>query len=159
MNAFATQEDFAIPFLKTVAYTGDMTVRHIPLEVPEQPVAFRVRNERLKPARAAVLALAKIPGVESLDIVVSVLETAEMPVADQVDEKTIDACLRAMGEIGIEDDNVREAFSRHESAFAETIKQAKKTWPQRKKATRIDEELLGGLHPSRIIDNCEKAKS
>jgi hypothetical protein len=126
LDAYATLEYVAIPYLKYVAFTGElMPTEDIP-SAPAAPTQFEINNSQAQRLRAtAVSSLSKIADPVSLSAILDVLAVAEKPVLGQTDKNTIEACLTGLGKLKMADEEALEALERYAAEYPDIVKKSK----------------------------------
>ena len=137
MMAMATFEERAIPYLKMVAYSGELMPEDLDPIPPEEP-ATGLDRVQSKARAAAVAAIATMPGEDTLQLVLDVLGAAEDDDSGEPDAISIRACLTAIGKMGMTNDDVEDKLSQHEEAFASQVNSA------REKIAKANQEVDSG---------------
>jgi hypothetical protein len=124
MMAMATFEDRALPYLKYAAFSGDLVPEDLDPIAPDEAVTGLDRAQA-KVRSAAVAALATLPGEDTLELVLEILEAAENTDSGDADATSIRACLMAFGKMGMTNDAVDDKLAQHEEEFAAQVNSAR----------------------------------
>jgi hypothetical protein len=125
-NAYAKMDEAGLEYLQFVAYRAKLLAPEIPPVAPTEPDVLEVNDKEAFARRAAAIsAMANIPGQSTLTVVLKTLEVSEKPVLGEIDEETIKACLKALGDLGLMEEDVELALNRHAEKFPEIVTRAR----------------------------------
>ncbi len=125
-NAYAKMDEAGLEYLQFVAYRAKLLAPDNPPVAPTEPDILEVNDKDAFARRAAAIsAMANISGHSTLTVVLKTLEVSEKPVLGVIDEETIKACLKALGDLGLMEEDVELALSRNVEKYPDSVARAR----------------------------------
>lgn len=125
MTSIATFEELGLPYLKSAAFSG-VLVPEDSDPIPPSEASTDLNRDQNRVRAAAVAALSTLPGEDTLQVVIEVLEAADQPDDGEPDAATIKACLKALGDMEIAHDDVEQKLDDYEKDYSRQVESARK---------------------------------
>lgn len=137
LSVYSRFGEHAFPYLKTVAFTGQIRPNPDSIDVPESPRYLDFFDETGNRYRAeACRAIGKLKHGYSLDVIMIALAAAERPVQGRADEETIQACLEAIGDNEQKNEKVEAVMAKYETKFSTIVTRAREKLEKAREKTK-----------------------
>ena len=125
LEGMALYRGKGLNYIRHVAFSGEIKADPRKSYDDEDPAELILTGGTKSKMRAeAVRAMAGIKTEESLQALVELLDVVAAGTGDERDENSLKAIIKAIGEVGIDDDNVRALLEDHQAEYPDLVGQA-----------------------------------